>query len=622
MNEWLTIREYAKLEHKTRGAIYHWIHKGWILNKYIKYIGNRCFINREALTLKGKAAYCDKYVRKQITEETIDVNAAASELIDIVLNQKTGYYEKLQIAEKLGVSVKTLYYWKKTGKVNRNLQIHAKPKLVDSKYPPEWRQKVIYLYAQPYKPTMAQVYEQFCYELQAQGISADAMPSLRTVQEWLKRATLEKPAELCYLREGEQKWADKYAPCIRRDWSLVPCGDTWVGDHHELDLFVIDHDGKIRRPWLTAWMDAHSRAIVGYNLNFQPSALEIALALRQAIFPDCEVPWRGLPNCLYVDNGKDYKSKQLNGDTYSVYKANPDEREWGLIQELGITMRHAQKYHAQSKHIERFFRTLERRWINLLPGYCGNNPKNRPKNVEEDIKRTQEYLDSAGERGEKRLLWWWEFEEEFDCIIQAYNNKEHQALDGLTPVQAYMLYKLKTVKTINQDTFDLIMLPCATRKIQTDGIHFSYKKQNNIYSNHALFGMEGQTVEIRYNPQDLKEIIVLKNSQYICRATAIEGWKPFAETEEEKAALAEYLEGRARLRKEYREKRKALAMQDPRLFIFRQPEQIENNETNTIQLINRYDKAGKEVKEEETTKAVNELKTKLILFRYQKKEEQ
>ncbi len=59
--------------------------------------------------------------------------------------------------------------------------------------------------------------------------------------------------------------------------------------------------GKLARPWLTVIEDDHSRAIAGYAVNLDaPSALQTALALRQAIWRKSEPGWHvcGIPGAI------------------------------------------------------------------------------------------------------------------------------------------------------------------------------------------------------------------------------------------------------------------------------------------------------------------------------------
>ncbi len=40
----------------------------------------------------------------------------------------------------------------------------------------------------------------------------------------------------------------------------------WQADHAQLDILLLREDGATARPWLTAIIDDHSRAIAGYYL--------------------------------------------------------------------------------------------------------------------------------------------------------------------------------------------------------------------------------------------------------------------------------------------------------------------------------------------------------------------
>ena len=88
----------------------------------------------------------------------------------------------------------------------------------------------------------------------------------------------------------------------------------WQADHTELDILVLDANLLPARPWLTTIIDDYSRAICGYMIFLgAPSALNTALALRQAIWPKADGGWPmcGIPDVLYVDHGSDFTSDHL-----------------------------------------------------------------------------------------------------------------------------------------------------------------------------------------------------------------------------------------------------------------------------------------------------------------------
>jgi hypothetical protein len=250
---WLKIKDFARLENTTVPAVRRRVDRGQYDTALVKQERRRWVLHYDLLSEQAKAKYWQKYGRQnlddtveakisRITEQgNIDKRKA---LEDLLYTGETGYYDKLKIAQELGVHIKTIYYWLSKSKKHIQKDIQApiqtkkkgRPEKSGLKYPGV-KERAAELFAQPYQPTATQVWEQICYEL-----GDKPKPTLRLVQMWCRSLGLEKPAEICYLRMGEKKWADKYAP-LGRDWSLVPAGDTLIGDHHEFDCFVIDPSG-------------------------------------------------------------------------------------------------------------------------------------------------------------------------------------------------------------------------------------------------------------------------------------------------------------------------------------------------------------------------------------------
>lgn len=119
-------------------------------------------------------------------------------------------------------------------------------------------------------------------------------------------------------RKGVDAWADKYhyTPARKKPERV---NEVWFSDHHPLDLFVITRVHKngmfdTARVWLTAVMDAASNAMVGYTLTTRPNTASIAEAFSRAAVFTVDSPFYALPEIFYIDNGKDYRSKLLNGE--------------------------------------------------------------------------------------------------------------------------------------------------------------------------------------------------------------------------------------------------------------------------------------------------------------------
>ncbi len=121
----------------------------------------------------------------------------------------------------------------------------------------------------------------------------------------------------------------------RRKFEAEFPNDLWQSD--VMHGPHVPHEGKLRKTYLIAFIDDHSR-LVPYGAFFFSEGVQCYLeALEQAILI------RGLPRKLYVDNGSAFRSHHLELVTAS----------------LGIALIHATPYTPQGKgKIERFFRTV------------------------------------------------------------------------------------------------------------------------------------------------------------------------------------------------------------------------------------------------------------------------
>lgn len=120
------------------------------------------------------------------------------------------------------------------------------------------------------------------------------------------------PAMLTLAHDGPVAFRDTYE-LVHRHRASGP-NAMWQCDHTELDIHVVNADGRPVRPWLTVVLDDHSRAVPGYTVTVgAPSALNTSLALRQAIWTKADPAWPmcGLPDVLYADHGSDFISDHL-----------------------------------------------------------------------------------------------------------------------------------------------------------------------------------------------------------------------------------------------------------------------------------------------------------------------
>lgn len=283
-----------------------------------------------------------------------------------------------------------------------------------------------------------------------------------------------------------QNGAATYRDCyelIYRHRAAAP-NALWQADHTMLDMLILDADGTVVRPWLTAIMDDHSRVIVGYLVFLgAPSALQTALALRQAIWRKKNPDWPvcGIPEVLYVDHGSDFTSEHL------------DQAAAALRFQLVFSA--VARPQGRGK-IERFFGTLN---TELLPELPGNILDGGPAT---SVKLSLPELDAA--------IGTW--------IIGTYNARQHSET-GVSPVTSWCAEGwLPHMPDSLEDLDILLVMAAKPRMVRRDGVHF----QGLRYTSPTLAPYVGESVTIRYDPRDLGEVRVFHRNRFLCRAISTE----------------------------------------------------------------------------------------------------
>jgi len=136
-------------------------------------------------------------------------------------------------------------------------------------------------------------------------------------------------------------------PVDRRKFEAELPNDLWQSD--VMHGPKIDVNGKLRKTYLIAIIDDHSRLIV-HGQFYLSEALRCYLdAFENALAK------RGLPRKLYVDNGAAFRSRHLEY----------------ISAALAIALIHSKPYQPQGRgKIERFFRTVRGQF---LPGFKGKS---------------------------------------------------------------------------------------------------------------------------------------------------------------------------------------------------------------------------------------------------------
>lgn len=172
------------------------------------------------------------------------------------------------------------------------------------------------------KRTATHICELVTAELAAGG-DGRVVPSARTIQRHFARLGLNKPPA-----PGARKVRGRFEAAARND--------RWIGDGM--------HGPTIgtRRAILVAFLDDHSRLVVGHHWGWAEDVVRLEAALRRGLAA------RGIPDQVYVDNG-------------SAFISQPLHRACAV---LGIRVSHSTPGEPQGRgKIERFFRTVREQFL-------------------------------------------------------------------------------------------------------------------------------------------------------------------------------------------------------------------------------------------------------------------
>jgi putative transposase len=320
-------------------------------------------------------------------------------------------------------------------------------------------------------PGPGAIYREVCRVADAQGYRR---PSYHTVYKAIRAI----PDNLKTLAlDGEKAYRETYDLLHRREADGP--NEIWQADHTQLDLWARRDDGERDRPWLTIIIDDYSRAVAGFFFSFNsPSALQTALALRQAIWRKTNPHWIvfGIPNVLYTDNGSDFTSAH-----FEQVAAN-----------IKIRLVFSAPGHPRGRgRIERFFETVNQMFLSGLPGYIQNCAvRGHPELTLADLdRRFQEFLGVYHARPHSETK---------------VSPQDRWQRGGFIPRMAESLEQL-----------DLLLLTVPkTRKVQPDGVRFKGMR----YIDPTLAAYVGESVLLRYDPRDIAEVRLFHQGKFLCRA--------------------------------------------------------------------------------------------------------
>jgi transposase InsO family protein len=183
-------------------------------------------------------------------------------------------------------------------------------------------------------------------------------------------------------RHGAKAHYDKDLGYVEKDYSKAQAGSCWVGDTRIFDVHVkVPGFDSPKRPYITMFVDLRTSLPMGWHVHHTPPSTENTLrALKDGISK------RGIPEILYLDNGREYSNKNISGltrrkrlDRTVNYKTdNPKMRE-SAAAVFNIDIQFAMPYNARTKVIEGDFGRIKESFDKKFKAFCGGNPVERPE---------------------------------------------------------------------------------------------------------------------------------------------------------------------------------------------------------------------------------------------------
>ena len=346
-------------------------------------------------------------------------------------------------------------------------------------------------------------------------------------------------------RKGHKAYSDRCAPYIHRTYEDIASNEWWIADNHTFDVMVRDRDGKLHRPYLTAFLDARSGIFTGWHITDNPCSDATLVALRKGILR------YGIPDNIYVDNGREFLTFDIGGLGHRKKKPKDGVELFeppGVFKRLGIEMTNAIVRNAKAKIIERRFLDVKNDLSRLFETYTGGNVLEKPERLKTVLRKDAVYTDEEFREYVEMVL-------EYYFNLQEYNGAVTEDRGKLKmDVFNEHLHRKRTASA--EELHLMLMRSSRPQKVGRRGVHLDISGTHIDYWNDDfLFLMQGQTVYFRYDPDDLSEVRIYDlEDRYLMSVpadnTAVLSYN--SSKEEVKAAMAK-TRRLERIAREYRE---------------------------------------------------------------------
>lgn len=329
----------------------------------------------------------------------------------------------------------------------------------------------------------------FVHELACQLAASmgETAPSLWQVRSICKQI----PAPVRLLADGrEEEFRNRYRLTypIPHDAHRI----VWQIDHKApLHVLVRDlrapahrtHSGEVR-PYLTLVIDSASRLVMAGLFSYDPpDRFMVAAAIRAAMLMSETKPFGGIPDEIWVDNGKDLIAQHVQQ----------------LAQGLGATLVPGPPHQPQIRGIvERFHETLDTRLWATLPGYVGANVVERNPHAKAELTLA-------------------ELDQRFQAFIERYHQEVHSET-GCSPLHFWQEHMAQ--RPVEERLLDVLLHEAARRRVLKEGIKYG----GRVYWHTELATLVGEEVLVRAAPSYTApdDLEVYFQTQWRCTAFALD----------------------------------------------------------------------------------------------------
>lgn len=311
---------------------------------------------------------------------------------------------------------------------------------------------------------------------------------------------------------GEIGYRNKVMVKAERNTSDLKVMQVVMGDEHTFDCWVscrLENGKTVAvKPRLVAWVDIRSRMILGDMMCRNANSDILKRSMLKLLYHDAG----SAPQYIYIDNGKDYTSKEMTGYARNDrQRLEFDDAVKGFYRSIGIQDYHrALPYYAWTKgQIERFFGTVCSQFTRWMRSYTGTLTGARTDaKVDKDIQ-------GMLERGE--LLTMDEFFEKWThwlrtvYMVRPHGGLKKQGEEFVTPKGCFENAE-RYEKAVPPKSFaTVLMMKSENRLVRNTGIQL----EGLTYRSDGLCALIGQHVDIKYDPHDMRTIYVFQGRNKI-----------------------------------------------------------------------------------------------------------